>query len=211
VHRVIGIVIALLLIAGALCFPTISARSIKSERTVSRPSSVATHAPANENEQISVLVTQAPGEEITVSLLAATAPLGYALADPLAQTPAQASILILILIATTAPLGYALADPAAQAPAQASILVLILIATVAPLGYAPADPLAQAPAQASILVFVSVSAAADPVADPTPQILPVLKKVGDEVPQILPRPYPVHQEIARIAVRIAIFVAPSLS
>jgi hypothetical protein len=125
----------------------------KSERTVSRPSSVATHAPANENEQIPVLVPQAPGEEITVSLLATTAPLGYALADPLAQ----------------------------------------------------------APAQASILVFVSVSAAADPVADPTPQILPVLKKIGDEVPQILPRPYPVHEEIAQIAIRIAIFVAPSLS
>jgi hypothetical protein len=102
-----------------------------------KPSSVATHAPANENEQIPVLIPQAPGEEITVSLLAPTPPLGYALADPLAQ----------------------------------------------------------APAQASILVFVSVSA--DPVADPTPQILP--------------RPDPVHEKIAQIAVCIAIFVAPSLS
>jgi hypothetical protein len=155
---------------------------IKSEQAVSGPCSVATHAPANDDEKIPVLVPQAPGEEITVSLLATTAPLGYALADPLAQAPAEASILILILLATTAPLGHALADP-----------------------------LAQAPAQASILVFVSVSAAADPVADPTPQILPVLKKIGDEVPQILPRPYPVHEEIAQIAVPIAIFVAPSLS
>jgi len=126
---------------------------IKSEQAVSGPCSVATHAPANEDDEIPVLVLQAPGEEITISLLATTAPLGYALADPLAQ----------------------------------------------------------APAQASILVFVSVSVAADPIADPTPQILPVLKKIGDEVPQILPRPYPVHEEIAQIAVAIAIFVAPSLS
>jgi hypothetical protein len=132
---------------------TTGAKPVQVRAGHSGPCSVATHAPANDDEQIPVLVPQAPGEEITVSLLATTAPLGYALADPLAQ----------------------------------------------------------APAQASILVFVSVSAAADPVADPTPQILPVLKKIGDEVPQILPRPYPVHEEIAQIAVRIAIFVAPSLS
>src|SRR5258706_273338 len=68
---------------------------IKSEQAVSGPCSVATHAPANDDEQIPVLVPQAPGEEITVSLLATTAPLGYAFGDPLAQPPAQASIILL--------------------------------------------------------------------------------------------------------------------
>jgi hypothetical protein len=96
---------------------------------------------------------------------------------------------------------------------------------MAPLGYALADPLAQAPAPATtILVFISVSpvsllattaplgdALADPLAEATPHVLPVLNKVDDEIPQVLPRPYPVPEEIAQIAVRIAIFVAPSLS
>jgi hypothetical protein len=127
---------------------------IKSEQAVSGPCSVATHAPANDDEEIPVLVPQAPGEEITVSLLATTAPLGYALGDPLAQAPAQAS---------------------------------------------------------TILLFLSVSPVADPLAEATPQILPVLHKVDDEIPQILPRPYPVPEEIAQIAVHIAISVAPSLS
>jgi hypothetical protein len=77
------------------------------------PCSVATHAPANDDEQIPVLVPQAPGEEITVSLLAATAPLGYALADPLAQAPAQASI-ILLLFPSVSPV----ADPLAEATPQ---------------------------------------------------------------------------------------------
>jgi hypothetical protein len=86
---------------------------IKSEQAVSGPCSVATHAPANDDEEIPVLVPQAPGEEITVSLLATTVPLGYALA---------------------------------QAPAQAS----------------------------TILLFLSVSPVADPLAEVTPQILPVL-------------------------------------
>jgi hypothetical protein len=75
-----------------------------------------------------------------------------------------------------------------------------------------------------MLVFISVSAVpllattaplghalADPLADASPHILPVLNKVGDEIPQILPRPYPVSEEIAQIAVRIAISIAPSLS
>ena len=104
-------------------FRTPTPSAIKSEQTVSGPCSVATHAPANDDEQIPVLGPQAPGEEIAVSLLAATAPLGYALADPLAQAPAPAStILVFIsvsavsLLATTAPLGDALADPLAQAP-----------------------------------------------------------------------------------------------
>src|SRR6202035_4348568 len=70
-------------------------------------------------------------------------------------------------------------------------------------------------AQASlILLFLSVLPVADPLAEATPQILPVLpvlNKVDDEIPQILPRPYPVLEEIAQIAVHIAIFVAPSLS
>ena len=70
---------------------------IKQEQAVSGPWSVATYAPANEDEKITVCVPQASGQEITVSLLAATAPLGYALADPLAQAPAQASLILLFL------------------------------------------------------------------------------------------------------------------
>jgi hypothetical protein len=127
---------------------------IKSEQAVSGPCSVAAHAPANDDEKIPVLVPQAPGEEITVSLFATTAPLGYALGDPLAQASAPASILLL---------------------------------------------------------FLSVSPVADPLAEATPEILPVVNKVDDEISQILPRPYPVHEEIAQIAVHIAISVAPSLS
>ena len=95
-----------------------------------------------------------------------------------------------------APLGHALADPLAQAPAPASIIlvfipvaVVCLLAATAPLGDALGDPLAQAP----------------------PHGLPVFNKVDDEIPQILPGPYPVPEEIAQIAVHIAISVAPSLS
>jgi hypothetical protein len=85
---------------------------------------------------------------------------------------------------------------------------------MAPLGYALGDPLAQAPAQAStilILILIPDSPAADPLAEDTPQILPVVDKVNDQIPQILPGPYPVPEEIAQIAVLIAISVAPPLS
>jgi hypothetical protein len=178
------IVIPLWLIAGAWCSRTPAPSPIKAEQAVSGPCSVATHAPANDDDQIPVLGPQAPGEEITVSLLATTAPLGYALGDPLAHAPAS-TILVFI-----------------------SVSAVSLLATTAPLG----DPLAQAPAQAStILLFLSVSRVADPLAEATPQVLPVLHKVDDEIPQILPGPYPVLEEIAQIAVRIAISVAPSLS
>jgi hypothetical protein len=127
---------------------------IKSEQAVSGPCSVATHAPANDDEQIPVLVPQAPGEEITFSLLAPTAPLGYALGDPPAQAPAPASIIVL---------------------------------------------------------FLSVSPVAHPLVEATSKFLPVVKKVDDEIPQILPGSYPVPEEIAQIAVHIAISIAPSLS
>jgi hypothetical protein len=178
-------------------FRTPTPSAIKSELAVSGPCSVAAHAPANDDEQIPVLGPQAPGEEIALSLLATTAPLG----DALAHAPAPAStILVFIsvsavsLLATTAPLGDALADPLAHAPASTilvfiSVSVVSLLSTTAPLGDALADPLAEAP----------------------PHVLPVLNKVDDEIPQILPRPYPVPEEIAQIAVRIAISVAPSLS
>src|ERR1700719_2930280 len=115
-----------------MMFRTPTPNAIKSEQAVSGPCSVATHAPANDDEKIPVLVPQAPGEEITISLLATMAPFGYALGDPLAQAPAHASI---------------------------------------------------------ILIFLPVSPMADPLSDPTPQILPVVNKVDDEIPQILPRPY----------------------
>jgi hypothetical protein len=104
-------------------------------------------------------------------------------------------------------------------------LAVSLLATTAPLGDASADPLAHAPAPGStILVFISVSvvsllattaplgdALTDSFAEAPPHVLPVLNKVDDEIPQILPGPYPVPEEIAQIADRVAISVAPSLS
>jgi hypothetical protein len=104
-------IIPLWLIAGARCSRTPAPSPIKSEQAVSGPCSVATHAPANDDEQIPVLVPQAPGEEITVSLLAATAPLGNALGDPLAEAPAQASIILIFLPVSP------VADPLAEATA----------------------------------------------------------------------------------------------
>jgi hypothetical protein len=127
------------------------------------PCSVATHATANDDEQIPVLGPQAPGEEIAVSLLATTAPL----ADPLAEVPAPASTVLVFI----------------------SVSAVSFLATTVPLGDALANPLAEAP----------------------PHVLPVLNKVDDEIPQILPRPYPVPEEIAQVAVHIAISVAPPLS
>jgi hypothetical protein len=119
------------------------------------PCSVAAHATANDDEKIPVLVPQAPGEEITVSILAAPVPLGYALGDPLTQVPVPASTILILLLA--------------------------------------------------------VSPVADPLAEATTHILPVVNEVDDQIPQILPGPYPVPEEIAQIAVHIAISVAPSLS
>jgi len=129
---------------------------MSSDPGVSGPRSVATDTPANDNDQIPVLVPQAPGEEITFPLLAAAAPLGYALGNPSAQTAAQASI---------------------------------------------------------ILIVVAISQAADTLAEATPHILPLVKKVDDEIPQILARFHPVPDEVPQIAVpvAIAIAIAPSLS
>jgi hypothetical protein len=118
-----------------------------------RPCSVATHAPANDDEKIPVFVPQASGEEIAISVLSTTAPLGHALGDPPAHTPAQA--FIIIVLATTAPLGYAFADPFAQAPAQPFVILIL---------------------------FLPVSPMADALAEATAHILPVLHKVDDEIP-----------------------------
>jgi hypothetical protein len=106
------IVIPLWLIAGERSFPNTGAKPIKSEQTVSGPCSVATHAPANDDEQIPVLGPQAAGEEITLSLslLATTASLGYALGDPLAQAPAPALTLIIPFLSVSP-----VADPLAEA------------------------------------------------------------------------------------------------
>jgi hypothetical protein len=118
------IVIPLWLICRSMMLPE-HRRQARSNQSRPRfgPCSVATHASANDDEQIPVLGPQAPGEEIAVALLATAAPLGDALADPLAQAPVPAStILVFIsvspvsLLATTAPLGDALADPLAEAP-----------------------------------------------------------------------------------------------
>ena len=149
-------------------FRTPTPSAIKSEQAVSRPCSVATHAPANDDEQIPILGPQAPGEEIALSLLATTAPLGHALADPLAEAlvPASTSTVLVFI------------------PVSAASL----LAAAVPLGEALADPLVEAP----------------------PHVSPVLHKVDDEISQILPGPYPVPEEIAQIAFRVAISVAPSL-
>jgi hypothetical protein len=107
-------------------FRTPTPSAIKSEQAVSGPCSVATHAPANDDEQIPILGPQAPGEEIALSLLATTAPLGHALADPLAHVLAHvlapaSTVLVFIpvsavsLLVATAPLGHALADPLVEA------------------------------------------------------------------------------------------------
>jgi len=137
--------------------------AIKSEQAVSGPCSVATHAPANDDEQIPVLGPQAPGEEIAVSLLATMAPLGY----PLAQAPAQAStVLVFIsvspvsLLATTAPLGDALADPLAEAtPHVLPVLNKVddEIPQVLPRPYPVHEEIAQIAAHIAISVAPSLS------------------------------------------------------
>src|ERR1700757_212588 len=109
-------------------FRTPTPSAIKSEQAVSGPCSVATHAPANDDEQIPVLGPQAPGEEIAFSLLATTAPLGDALADPLAEALAD-------------PLAHALA-PAPTILVFISVSAVSLLAAAAPLGDVLADPLA---------------------------------------------------------------------
>ena len=81
---------------------------------VVRVCSVATHSPANNDEQIPVRVPQAPSEDITVSLFATTPPLGYSVADPLAQAAAQASTILILFVPSVSPV----ADPLAQATPQ---------------------------------------------------------------------------------------------
>jgi hypothetical protein len=163
---------------------------IKSELAVLRPCSVATNAPTNKDEQIPVLGPQYPGEEIAVSLIATTVPLGHALGYPLAHMPAPASATLVFI----------------------SVSAVFLLTATAPLGHALADPLAHAPAPTSIiLIILSVSPVADPLAEAIPKILPIFNKIDDEIPQVLPRPYPVPEEVPQIAARIAIIVAPFLS
>jgi hypothetical protein len=85
-------------------------RAVKSEKNLLGPSSVAAHAPANHDEQIPIRVPQAPSEEITVSLLAATASFGYSLGEPLAQaTPYFLPVLLPFLSVSP------VADPLAEA------------------------------------------------------------------------------------------------
>jgi len=125
---------------------------IKSEQAVSGPCSVATHAPANDDEQIPVLGPQAPGEEVTVSLLATTAPLGYALADPLAQAPAPASTILILILIPVSPV----ADPLAEATPQ--ILPVVdkvddQIPQILPGPY----PVPEEIAQIAVLIAISVA------------------------------------------------------
>ena len=70
--------------------------------------SVATHAPANEDEPVPIFGPQAPGEEKTVSLLATMVPLGHALGDPLTQAPAPASVILIFL--SVSPMANPLAE-----------------------------------------------------------------------------------------------------
>jgi hypothetical protein len=85
-----------------------------------------------------------------------------------------------------AALGHALADPLAQAPAPASIIFVFipvsavsLLATTAPLGDALADPLAEAPPH--------VLPVLNKVDDEIPEILPRPYPVPEEIAQIAVR------------------------
>jgi hypothetical protein len=123
---------------------------IKSEQAVSGPSSVATHAPANDDSKISVLVLQAPGDEITSSLLATTAPFGYSLGDPLAQRPAPASTILILIPVSPA------ADPLAEAIPQILPVVNKVddqIPQILPGPY----PVPEEIAQVAVLIAISVA------------------------------------------------------
>ena len=73
---------------------------------------VPAYSPANYNEKIPIRVSQAPGEEITLSFLPAAAPLSYPLGKPFPQAAAPASA-VLILVAVT-PVAHPLAQAAPQ-------------------------------------------------------------------------------------------------
>jgi hypothetical protein len=131
---------------------------IKSERAVSGPCSVATHAPANDDEQIPVLGPQAPGEEITISVLAPTAPLGYALGDPPAQVPAPASIILVFVSVSVS------VSPVANALAEATPYFLPVlkkvddeIPQILPGSYPVPDEIAQIAIHIAISVAPSLS------------------------------------------------------
>jgi hypothetical protein len=126
---------------------------IKSEQAVSGPCSVATHAATNDDGQIPILVLQATDDEITSSLLATTAPFGYALGDPLAQRPAPASTLILLLLLL--PVSPA-ADPLAAAIPQILPVVNKVddqIPQILPGPY----PVPEEIAQIAVLIAISVA------------------------------------------------------
>src|ERR1700722_4144471 len=84
-------------------FRTPTPSAIKSEQAVSGPYSVATHAPANDDEQIPVLGPQAPGEEGTLSLLTTMAPPGLTLPHPLAKARAPPSIILVFVFVSVSP------------------------------------------------------------------------------------------------------------
>jgi hypothetical protein len=163
---------------------------------------VAAHAPTNDNEQTPVLVPQTPGEEIALPFLAAAVPLGNPLAHVAPEVP-------FVLVFT--PMAHPLARAAPPIP-----LVLVFMPMAHPLARAAppipfvlvfmpmAHPLARAAPRIPFLLVL-------PVAHPLAPFAALLDKVCDEIPQILPRPDFVHQEIAQIAVNIAIAVAPFMS
>jgi hypothetical protein len=137
-------------------FPNTGAKPDRSEQARFGPCSVATHAPANDDEKIPVFVPQAPGEEITVSLLAPMPPLGYALGDPLAQAPAQASTSIFVLFLAVSPV----ADPLAEAtPHVLAVLHKVddEIPQILPRPYPVPEEIAQIAAHIAISVAPSLS------------------------------------------------------
>jgi hypothetical protein len=102
------IVIAHWFLAWTVIFRNTGAPCDQSRAAVTGPRLVRADAPTNEDEQVPVLIPQAPGEEITFSFLKATAPLGDPLGEPLAQAPAQVAAALVFPVTP-------LADPLAQA------------------------------------------------------------------------------------------------
>jgi hypothetical protein len=99
-------------------------KAIKLRQAVSPPWLLGTHTPTNEDEHVSVLIPQAPGEEKTFSFLKATllkttAPLGYPLAESLAQAPAPVAA---VLVVPVTPIAHPLVH-------SASVAVVVLVST----------------------------------------------------------------------------------
>jgi hypothetical protein len=80
-------------------------------------SSVGTYATPHDDEKITVLISQAAGQEIALPFLVTLAPLCRPLGEPFAKAAAPASV-VLILITVT-PIGHPLTQAVPHVPAVA--------------------------------------------------------------------------------------------